>query len=132
MHCYLLCLWIYVLLENFSLIWRWVERKTVNKKKTKQTNKQTNKHRWSIIVNAAAVVQWRSRWEHSPRMRKVGCSNSSRDRLESLKQVVSTPLLNARQQVWEPWVIITEFPCHSRCGTLKNPHCFMVMRAEHR
>ena len=27
--------------------------------------------------------------------------------------------------------IINWCPCHSRCGTLKNPHCSMAMSAEH-
>ena len=37
--------------------------------------------------------------ERSPRMRKVGCSNPSRVRSKSLKQVVTAPLQYARQQV---------------------------------
>ena len=28
--------------------------------------------------------------------------------------------------------IINDVPCHSRCGTLKNPHCSMGMSAEYR
>ena len=35
--------------------------------------------------------------ERSPRKRKVECSNPNRDRLKSLKQVVTAPLPNARQ-----------------------------------
>ena len=35
-----------------------------------------------------------------PRMRKVRCLNSSRNRPPSLIQVVRTPLQNARQHVW--------------------------------
>ena len=41
----------------------------------------------------------RSELERSPRKRKVGCSNSNRDRPKSLKQVVTTPLTNARHKV---------------------------------
>ena len=37
--------------------------------------------------------------ERSPRMRKVGCSNPGRDWPKSLKQVVISPLPNARQQL---------------------------------
>ena len=27
------------------------------------------------------------------------------------------------------WPLLTDVPCHSRFGTLKNPHCSMAMRA---
>ena len=37
--------------------------------------------------------------KNSPRMRKVGCSNPSRDRPKSLKQSMTAPMLNARQQM---------------------------------
>ena len=40
--------------------------------------------------------RWRSGLEHSPRKRKVGCSNPSRHRPKSLKQEVTAPLPNAR------------------------------------
>ena len=42
---------------------------------------------------------WRSRLECLTRLRKVECSNPSRDRPNSLKQVVTAPLLNNRQHV---------------------------------
>ena len=41
-----------------------------------------------------------SQLERLPRMRKVWRLNPSCDRPTSLKQVVTSPLLNARQQVW--------------------------------
>ena len=67
----------------------------------------------------------------SPGKRKVGCSNPSCDRPKSLKQVVTDPMPNARH-----WVSVSRVlggaPCHSRWGTLKNPHCPMAMSAEHR
>ena len=47
-----------------------------------------------------------------------------RDRLKSLKQVVTVPLRNARG--------IRLARVHSRRGTLKNLHCSMAMSAEHR
>ena len=47
-----------------------------------------------------------------------------RDRLKSLKQVVTAPLRNA-------WGIRLA-RVHSRRGTLKNLHCSMAMSAEHR
>ena len=43
--------------------------------------------------------RWRSRLESSPRMRKVGCTNPSRDRLMLFQQVMLAPLLNAQQQL---------------------------------
>ena len=30
------------------------------------------------------------------------------------------------------WPLWTDAPCHSGCGTLKNPHCSMTMSTEHR
>ena len=48
-------------------------------------------------------------------------------------------LLNARQRVLVTRVRVDDqyackqMPhCHSRCGTLKNPHCSMALSAEHR
>ena len=29
------------------------------------------------------------------------------------------------------WPLWTHDPCHSRCGTLKNPQCFLAISAEH-
>ena len=49
--------------------------------------------------------RWHSRLERFPRMRKVRCSNPSCDGPNSLKQVVTVPQLNARQQVWVSWVL---------------------------
>ena len=56
-------------------------------------------------------------------------SNTSRDRPKSLKQVVTTPLLNTRQQVFKSvtgprrWPLWTDGQlCHNWCGTVKNPH----------
>ena len=43
--------------------------------------------------------RWRSRLERSPRKRKFGCSNPSRDRPKSQNQVVTAALPNARQYV---------------------------------
>ena len=40
------------------------------------------------------------------------------------------------RQVWFPVLrtetVKTDAPCHSRCGTLKNPHCSMAISAEYR
>ena len=30
------------------------------------------------------------------------------------------------------WQLSTDAPCHSRCGTLENPHCSLTMSSEHR
>ena len=46
--------------------------------------------------NSFRSLRWRSELEWSPRKRKVGCSNPSRDRTKSLKQIVTAPLPNAR------------------------------------
>ena len=28
-------------------------------------------------------------------------------------------------------LLLTDAPCHSRCDTLKNPHCLMAIGSEH-
>ena len=43
---------------------------------------------------------------------------------------MTAQLLNARHLVW--LYGSSDVPCYSRCGTLKNPHCFMAISAEHR
>ena len=59
-----------------------------------------------IIHTHTQVPRWRcSRLEGSPRMPKVGCSNSGRDKPRLLKQILTAPLLNNRQQVWVSQVI---------------------------
>ena len=49
--------------------------------------------------------RWRSGLKRSPLKRNVGCSNLSRDGPKLRKQVVTCPLLNARQQVWVSHVL---------------------------
>ena len=94
---------------------------------------------WSaqLILPIQGQRWWRSGLERWPRKRKVGCSNLSRDRPKSLKQLVTAPLPNARQKVRMSPVLgddhkKTDAPCHIRCGTLKNPHCSTAITAEHR
>ena len=58
-------------------------------------------------------------------MSKVVCSNPA---AIDLKQVVTAPLWNARQQVLVSLVLGYNHHkrlclCHNMCGTLKNPHC---------
>ena len=53
----------------------------------------------SICILSVEPTRWRSPLERAPRMRKFGCSNPSHGRPKSEKQVVTAPLLNARQQV---------------------------------
>ena len=69
--------------------------------------------------------RWRSRLKRSPRMRKVGCSNPSCNR-PALKQVVTVPLVNVRQQIWVSrsriWRFQTDVLCHSWLGTPTNTH----------
>ena len=72
------------------------------------------------------------RWPHN---RKVGVRiPAATDREKSWKQVVTAPMLNARQYMWVSRVLgdnhYKRVP--SRCGTLKNPQCSMAMTAEHR
>ena len=63
--------------------------------------------------------------------------NPSRDRPKSYKQVVTAPLLNARQQERVTQVLgddpyKTDVPVyHSRCGSLKNPHRSTAMSVDH-
>ena len=76
---------------------------------------------------------WRSRLKRLPRMWKIGCSNPSSDRPKLLKQVVTAPLLNARQQVWVPRILGDDhyrriIPCH----TVSVARYKMAMSVEHR
>ena len=74
--------------------------------------------------------------ERSPRKRKVGCSNPSRDRPKSIKQVVTDLSLNARQQVRVSRVLADDhykrMPNVTLQNPLKNPHCSIAMNAEYR
>ena len=63
--------------------------------------------------------------ERSPR--KVGCLNPIRERPKSLKQVVTASMpKRSALGVCHGSSVMTDAPCHSRCGTLKNPHCSFV------
>lgn len=70
-------------------------------------------------------------------MRKVGCFNPSRGGVNSLKQIVTAPLVkclatgvsSTGRQRWPLWMVV---PCHSRRGTFKNHHCSMPMSVEYR
>ena len=57
------------------------------------------------LVNISQPRWWRSVCERSPRTRKVRCSNPSRNRSKSLKQVVTAPLLYTQQQVWVSYIL---------------------------
>ena len=77
--------------------------------------------------------------EASPRKWKVGCSNPSRDRPKSLNQVHCSDSSTSKcstlgVNVTGPrrWPLQTDAPCHSRCGTRKNPHCSIAIGVEHR
>ena len=55
---------------------------------------------YSLVIITLYLVYLNYAWsglERSPRKWKVGCSNPSRDRPKSLKQVEKAPLLHARQ-----------------------------------
>ena len=51
------------------------------------------------VLSSLEPRWWRSGLERSLSIWKVGCSNPSRDRPKSYKQVVTAPLPNARQYV---------------------------------
>ena len=53
-----------------------------------------------ICIRLYEPQRCRSGLERSPRMQKVVCSNPSRNKSKSQKQVVTAPLLINRQQVW--------------------------------
>ena len=79
---------------------------------------QGNPCTWLQEVSGSCLVlfkprRWRTRIERLPRIRKFGCSNTSRD---------SPPLPNARNRCKCHGSSLSDAPCHSRCGTLKNPH----------
>ena len=51
---------------------------------------------------------------------EIRCSNPSRDRPKSLKQVLTSFLLNARLGECHEMTIINDVPFHSRCDMLKT------------
>ena len=72
----------------------------------------------------------------SVRMRKVGCSNPSRDRTKSLKQEETAPLLNTQQQIWvarsSEMTIINGCPVPQYVWHAKNFYCPIAISARHR
>ena len=57
------------------------------------------------------------------------------DWVSILKQVVTTPLPNARQQLWVLQFLgyyHRDVPCHSRSGTYKNPHSSKISSTKYR
>ena len=72
----------------------------------------------------------------SVRMRKVGCSNPSRDRTKSLKQEVTAPLLITQQQIWvtrsSEMTIINGCPVPQYVWHAKNSYCPIAISARHR
>ena len=61
-------------------------------------------------------------------------SISRRDKPMSSKQEVHAKRSGIVLSVTGPqrWPLQTDAPCHSRCGTLNNPHCSMTISAGHR
>ena len=70
------------------------EKRKKSKIKTNIRKEKINKY--SILKNKRPR-RWRSGLQRSPRKRKDGCSNPSRDRHKSLKQVVTSPLSTAKR-----------------------------------
>ena len=62
--------------------------------------------------------RWRSLLERLLRKRKVGCSNPSRYRPKSLKQVATGPLPNVRQKVCVSWVLGDDYYKRMPCVTV--------------
>ena len=85
-----------------------------------------------VPTSSNLARRWRIRLERLPRKRKTGCSNPSSDWPKSLKQVetATLPMLDYWCMSWR-WPIQTDVQCHSRCGTLKHPHCLMPISASH-
>ena len=83
-----------------------------------------------VKVTEYQIPAWEVKVTHLRRK----CYNSRcRDRPKSLK--VLHCLSSATDvNVTGPrrWPLQTDVPCHSRCGTLKNPHCSMAISAEYR
>ena len=109
----------FVPLENFSLIWRRRHYHAVNGCKSWPFH--DTRVQWG-------TPRWRSGRTFASHAGDLG-SIFGRDVSNSLKQVMTVPLPNARQQVWVSRIVILRGPlkrvgpCHSRCSTLKNPHC---------
>ena len=79
---------------------------------------------FSMIANKLQAVYWLLLYNDSNIGQTRG-SNPGRDGPKSLKQVVTVPLPNTRQQVWVSRVLGDDrykglAPCHTRCSTLKN------------
>ena len=73
--------------------------------------------------------------ERLPRKRKVGRSQPRQTYVVKAGSDSSTAkrsALGVSDTGPRGWPLSTDFPCNSRCGTLKNPHCSMVMSAEYR
>ena len=75
-----------------------------------------------LLLLAAAMAQ---SVERLLRMRKVGCSNPSRDRPKSLKKIATASLFGNRcERHWSSeMTLLTNVKCYRGCGTPKNPHC---------
>ena len=80
----------------------------------------------SYLLYVDKIIRWRNRSERSPCMRKVGCSNPSRDRPKSLNRCwqhyCQTSGIRCEDHGSSEMTIINGYPCHSRCDTLQNPH----------
>ena len=63
------------------------------------------KHKFYAPTTEVQLRRWLSWLERSLRKRKVRCSNSCRERLNSLKHVVTAPLPNTRLYVWVSRVV---------------------------
>ena len=64
-------------------------------------------------------------FESQPRQNQVVKTGS--DSSTAKRSAVGVSVTDPRR--WPLWM---DAPCHSSCGTLKNPHCSMAMSAKHR
>ena len=105
-----------------------------------------NKNKQLLVMlwcHLPLIIQWMSEHAYTVPTRALTLQlvykcegfESQPHKTKSLKHAVTVPLLNAGKQVWISWILRYDLKMDvyypSKCGTLKNPHCSMVMNAEH-
>ena len=93
-------------------------------------------NRLSHILCICGPRWWLSWIERSPRTRKVGCSDPSRDRplvkLGSDSSIAKSSATGVSVTCPRRWPLKTDASCHRRCGKLKNLTAQWIMSAEYR
>ena len=74
--------------------------------------------------NKTALAQHAEGWMFQSQPQQTQVMKTGSDNSTTEYSAIGVSVTGPRR-----WPLLMDAPCHSKCGTLKNPHCAMAMSA---